>query len=152
MTSINDDLIRAYKNATKLILENPNNKNNIINEYIDLVYKISGNDNANTNLNGNLNANGNGNGNDNANLNGNLNANGNDNSELSKMLKNPLEISIYNNFQRYNDGTTDNIINPILKNMNNNKLKREDYLKQLANEKNKYHYNRSPGSNGSDIN
>ena len=118
MTSINDDLIRAYKNATKLILENPNNKNNIINEYIDLVYKISGNDNAN--------------------LNGNLNANGNDNSELSKMLKNPLEISIYNNFQRYNDGTTDNIINPILKNMNNNKLKREDYLKQLANEKNKY--------------
>ena len=138
MTSINDDLIRAYKNATKLILENPNNKNNIINEYIDLVYKISGNDNANTNLNGNLNANGNGNGNDNANLNGNLNANGNDNSELSKMLKNPLEISIYNNFQRYNDGTTDNIINPILKNMNNNKLKREDYLKQLANEKNKY--------------
>ena len=123
MSSINDDLIRAYKNATKLILENPNNKNNIINEYIDLVYKISGNSNNNANDN------------DNANSNGNSNDNGN--SELSKMFKNPLEISIYNNFQRYNDGTTDNIINPILKNMNNNKLKREDYLKQLANEKNK---------------
>jgi len=125
MSSINDDLIRAYKNATKLILENPNNKNNIINEYIDLVYKISGNDNDNANTNSNDN--------DYANSNDNGNANGN--SELSKMFKNPLEISIYNNFQRYNDGTTDNIINPILKNMNNNKLKREDYLKQLANEK-----------------
>jgi hypothetical protein len=48
------------------------------------------------------------------------------------MLKNPLEISIYNNFQRYNDGTNDNIINPILKNNNNdNKLNKEIHLQQL---------------------
>ena len=37
MSSMNDDLIRAYKNARKLIEENPDNKEQIINEYIDLV-------------------------------------------------------------------------------------------------------------------
>jgi hypothetical protein len=36
------------------------------------------------------------------------------NSELYNMLKNPLEISIYNNFQRYNDKPNKNIINPII--------------------------------------
>ena len=129
MTSVNDHLIRSYKNANNLILENPSNKNNIINEYIDLVYKLYYNtsDNAKPNPNSNPNDNANDNANDNDNDN---------NSKLAKMFKNPLEISIYNNFQRYNDGTTDNTINPILKN-NNNKLKRADYLKQLANEKNK---------------
>jgi hypothetical protein len=41
------------------------------------------------------------------------------NSELYKMLKNPLEISIYNNFQRYNDKPNKNIINPIINPINN---------------------------------
>ena len=109
----NDDLLKAYKNTRLLITQKPTDKEKIINEYIDLVIKINNfNETPKTNIS-------------------------DTNNELAKMFKNPLEISIYNNFQRYNDGTTDNIINPILKNMNNNKLKREDYLKQLANEKNK---------------
>jgi hypothetical protein len=111
MTSINDVLINSYREANILILKDPANKNNIISEYIDLVYKVY------TESNG---------GGDGAGV------NANDNSELSKMLKNPLEISIYNNFQRYNDGTNDNIINPILKNNNNdNKLNKEIHLQQL---------------------
>jgi hypothetical protein len=111
MTSINDVLINSYRETNSLILKDPANKNNIISEYIDLVYKVY------TESNG---------GGDGAGV------NANDNSELSKMLKNPLEISIYNNFQRYNDGTNDNIINPILKNNNNdNKLNKEIHLQQL---------------------
>jgi hypothetical protein len=110
MTSINDVLINSYREANILILKDPANKNNIISEYIDLVYKVY------TESNGG----------------GGVGVNANDNSELSKMLKNPLEISIYNNFQRYNDGTNDNIINPILKNNNNdNKLNKEIHLQQL---------------------
>jgi len=73
----NEVLIRAYKKTRKLIEEEPNNKDNIINEYIDLVQKI--NDNNSNNNNNSI------------------------NPELSKMLKNPLEIAIYNNFQKYND-------------------------------------------------
>ena len=80
----NEDLIRAYKKTRKLIEEEPNNKDNIINEYIDLVQKINDN-NSNNNNNNSI------------------------NPELSKMLKNPLEIAIYNNFQKYNDKTNDDI-------------------------------------------
>lgn len=89
----NEDLIRAYKNARKLIEEDPNNKDNIINEYIDLVDKINNNVN-NDKINNSI------------------------NPELSKMFKNPLEIAIYNNFQKYNDKTdknNDNIIDEINK-------------------------------------
>ena len=87
MSSINDDLIRAYKNTRNLILKDPNNKYLIINEYIDLVNKLN-------------------------NCNKPQQPNYNHKTEFSKMLKNPLEISIYNNFQRYNDDQ--HIINPIL--------------------------------------
>lgn len=83
----NEDLIRAYKNTRKLIEEDPKNKDNIINEYIDLVNIINNNDNINNN-----------------------NTYNNTNPELTKMFKNPLEIAIYNNFQKYND-KTNNIIN-----------------------------------------
>jgi hypothetical protein len=71
-------LIDAYKKARNMIAENPDNKEIIVREYIDLVEKI--NNYYNGNVNGNLNDNGGG---------------------LANMLKNPLEIEIYNNFQKY---------------------------------------------------
>jgi hypothetical protein len=87
MSSINDDLIRAYKNTRNLISKDPANKDIIISEYIDLVNKLN-------------------------NCNKPQQPDYNHKTEFSKMLKNPLEISIYNNFQRYNDEP--HIINPIL--------------------------------------
>jgi len=75
-------LIDAYKKARDMIAENPDNKEIIVREYIDLVEKINNYYNGNgSNNNGN----------------GNLNNSGG----LANMLKNPLEIEIYNNFQRY---------------------------------------------------
>jgi len=38
---INYKLINAYKNAKKLILQDPNNKKNIVKEFIDLVLKLN---------------------------------------------------------------------------------------------------------------
>jgi len=80
----NEDLTRAYKNTRKLIEENPENKEAIINEYIDLIEKI--------------------------NIYTSKSVSNSTNNELSKLLKNPLEIAIYNNFQRFNDNfdTDDN--------------------------------------------
>jgi hypothetical protein len=105
MTSINNDLIIAYKNTRNLITQYPEIKEKIINEYIDLVDIIY---NYNQTP---------------------INTTNNTNSELGKMFKNPLEISIYNNFQRYND---DNIINPIIKKpVIDNKTARENSMKQL---------------------
>jgi hypothetical protein len=75
----NEDLIRAYKNARELIKKNPENKDVIINEYIDLVEKI----NLYTSKSSS--------------------SASSTNNELSKLLKNPLEIAIYNNFQKFND-------------------------------------------------
>lgn len=75
----NDDLLKAYKNTRVLITQTPADKEKIINEYIDLVIKIN-------------------------NLNETPKTITNDtNNTLANMLKNPLEISIYNNFQKYND-------------------------------------------------
>ena len=88
MSSINDDLIRAYKNTRTLISKDPDNKDVIISEYIDLVNKLN-------------------------NCNKPQQSDYNHKTEFSKMLKNPLEISIYNNFQKYHKEEP-NIINPIL--------------------------------------
>ena len=38
---VNLKLIDAYKNAKKLITDDPNNKENIIRDYIDLVLKFN---------------------------------------------------------------------------------------------------------------
>jgi hypothetical protein len=103
MSSMNDDLIRAYKNTRKLIEENPDNKEQLITEYIDLVEKI----------------------------NYYYNSHNNNKNELAKMLKNPLEISIFNNFQRYNGDPNNNIINPII-NPDFNTKSRNDYINALA--------------------
>lgn len=81
----NEDLTRAYKKTRKLIEEDPKNKDNIINEYIDLVEKINTYDTSSKSISSST------------------------NNELSKMLKNPLEIAIYNNFQRYNDNDIDEL-------------------------------------------
>jgi hypothetical protein len=75
-------LINAYKRARDLIAETPEDKEYIINEYIDLVEKI------NNYYNGGAIVNDDGSG------------------SLANMLKNPLEIEIYNNFQRYGAGST----------------------------------------------
>lgn len=77
-------LINAYKRARELIAETPQDKEYIINEYIDLVEKI------NNYYNGG----------------GAGGSGGNDGGGLANMLKNPLEIEIYNNFQRYGAGST----------------------------------------------
>jgi hypothetical protein len=60
----NEDLTRAYKNTRKLIEENPENKEAIINEYIDLIEKI--------------------------NIYTSKSVSNSTNNELSKLLKNPL--------------------------------------------------------------
>lgn len=75
----NEDLIRAYKNTRKLIDEDIQNKETIINEYIDLVDKINYYETSSKSISNDTNV------------------------ELGKMFKNPIEIAIYNNFQRYND-------------------------------------------------
>jgi hypothetical protein len=75
----NEDLMRAYIKTRQLIKEDPENKDAIINEYIDLVDIINSYETSFNPISTST------------------------NNELSKMLKNPLEIAIYNNFQRYND-------------------------------------------------
>jgi len=75
----NDILIDAYKNMRGLIKSTPANKEKIINEFIDLVDKISNKKDATINKSG----------------------------DLGDMLKNPLEINIYNNFQKYNSPISD---------------------------------------------
>ena len=110
MSYVNDDLIRAYKETRNIIAASPpEDKERIISEYIDLVNKINNyNERQQRGSSGY-----------------------NHNSEFSKMLKNPLEISIYNNFQRYNE-EPHNIINPIL-NKNTTKSKTiEESLLELA--------------------
>ena len=107
MSSINDDLIRAYKNTRSLILQNPDNKDIYISEYIDLVNKLT-------------------------NCNKPQLQDYNHTNQFSKMLKNPLEISIYNNFQRYNGEP--HIINPILtKTPIQNNKSQETSLNDLTN-------------------
>jgi hypothetical protein len=76
-------LINAYKKARDMIAETPDDKENIINAYIDLVEKI------NNYYNG-----------------GGATTETGDNGGLAKLLKNPLEIEIYNNFQRYGAGSS----------------------------------------------
>lgn len=75
-------LINAYKKARDMITETPENKENIVNAYIDLVEKI---DNY---------------------YNGGGATATRDNGGLASLLKNPLEIEIYNNFQRYGAGSS----------------------------------------------
>jgi len=120
MASNNDDLIGAYKKALNKINEDKINKNLYINEYIDLVLilnKIPNNLIPNNNPNNN-------------------NPN---NNELYKMLKNPLEISIYNNFQRYNDKPNNPIINPA--NTTNDKQNEENDIRAAKKTLNPQLYN-----------
>ena len=98
----NEDLIRAYKNTRKLIQDEPTNKDSIINEYIDLVDKINTYEISSKTISSST------------------------NTELSKMFKNPLEIAIYNNFQRYNDDYD------YIDNSKKNKNSTEDSTKFLA--------------------
>ena len=114
MASNNDDLIGAYKKALNKINEDKINKNLYINEYIDLVLIL--NKIPNNLIPNNNNPN-----------NPNNNNNNPNNNELYKMLKNPLEISIYNNFQRYNDKPNNPIINPA--NTTNDKQNEENELR-----------------------
>jgi hypothetical protein len=81
------ELINAYKNARNLIAQTPADKDKIINDYIDLVVKINDYNTNNTSIKYDA------------------------NSQLGNMLKNPLEISIYNNFQRYGTDYIDQNIN-----------------------------------------
>ena len=76
-------LINAYKKARDMIAETPENKENIVNAYIDLVEKIDNYYNGGGGATATR-----------------------DNGGLASMLKNPLEIEIYNNFQRYGAGST----------------------------------------------
>ncbi len=99
----NEDLTRAYKNTRKLIQENPENKETIINEYIDLVEKI--------------------------NIYKSKSISTSTNNELSKLLKNPLEIAIYNNFQRFNDNIDNDNDNNYRK--NNSKEDSEKFLTSI---------------------
>jgi len=83
MSAADPRLINAYKKARDMIAETPDNKENIINAYIDLVEKINNY------------------------YNGGGSSSLSDNSGgLASMLKNPLEIEIYNNFQRYGVGSS----------------------------------------------
>ncbi len=103
----NEDLSRAYKNARELIKKNPENKDVIINEYIDLVEKI----NLYTSKSSS--------------------SASSTNNELSKLLKNPLEIAIYNNFQKFNDDNNDDNNNDNNDNHRKNNSK-EDSTKFLT--------------------
>ena len=125
MASNNDDLIGAYKKALNKINEDKIKKNLYINEYIDLVLILN-------KIPNNLNPNNNNPNNNNLNPNNNPN-----NNELYKMLKNPLEISIYNNFQRYNDKPNNPIINPAI--TTNDKQNEENELRSAK--KSLTHYN-----------
>ena len=69
----NDDLLKAYKNTRELIKEDPKNKDAIINEYINLVDIINNYEKSSKSISSST------------------------NKELSKILKNPMEIAIYNN-------------------------------------------------------
>lgn len=112
MSYINEELILAYKKTRDMIAERPNDKERILIDYIDLVNKI--NNNYQQQQRGVYGYN-------------------NHNSEFSKMLKNPLEISIYNNFQRYNDNNEpDNIINPILNTTTTKSKTKEESLRELV--------------------
>jgi hypothetical protein len=71
------ELINAYKNARNLIAQTPADKDKIINDYVDLVVKINDYNNNNAGITYD------------------------ENSHLGSMLKSPLEIAIYNNFQKY---------------------------------------------------
>lgn len=87
--SSNDILITAYKNMRDLIKATPNDKDKIINEYTDLIQKVN-NYNQTKNYD-----------------------NSDPNIELQNMLKkNPLEINIYNNFQKYNNPNSVPLIPP----------------------------------------
>ena len=110
MSYVNDDLIRAYKETRNIISNNsPEDKERIINEYIDLVKKINANTEKQQQGSSGY----------------------NHNTEFSKMLKNPLEISIYNNFQRYNNEPQN--INPILnKNIEGNIKTPEESINELV--------------------
>lgn len=104
----NEDLMRAYKNTRKLIQDEPINKDTIINEYIDLVDKINTYETSSKSISSST------------------------NNELSKMFKNPLEIAIYNNFQKYNDNDYDNHKEDIKKNKKSNINDKEESIKFLA--------------------
>jgi hypothetical protein len=104
----NEDLMRAYKNTRKLIQDEPTNKDTIINEYIDLVDKINTYETSSKSISNST------------------------NNELGKMFKNPLEIAIYNNFQRYNDNDNDNEDSKKKKEIDSNSSK-QDSTKFLAN-------------------
>ena len=111
MSSLNDELIEAYKQIRINISKNPDDKEYIINEYIDLVNKFNYLNNQDDYSNNN-----------------------NNNKEFAKMLKNPLEISIYNNFQKYHKEEP-NIINPILnKSISDTKITNSKTQKQSINE------------------
>ena len=105
----NDDLLKAYKNTRELIKEDPKNKDVIIDEYINLVDIINNYEKSSKSISSST------------------------NKELSKILKNPMEIAIYNNFQRYNDNDDDNYYddnNHFKK--NNQKESKEESSKFLA--------------------
>lgn len=104
----NEDLTRAYKNTRKLIQDEPTNKDVIINEYIDLVDKINTYETSSKSISSST------------------------NNELSKMFKNPLEIAIYNNFQRYNDDYDYKNDSKRNNNINTNTNTTEDSTKFLA--------------------
>ena len=113
----NENLIRAYKKTRTLIKDEPKNKETIINEYIDLVVKINIYDISSKSISST-------------------------NSELSNLFKNPIEIAIYNNFQRYNDNydnNDDNYGNYGNNNNNNTNLNtntvnlKENSMRYLAN-------------------
>jgi hypothetical protein len=102
----NEDLIKAYKKSRALIKDEPKNKETIINEFIDLVVKINTYDTSSKSISST-------------------------NNELRYLFKNPIEIAIYNNFQRNND---DNDLNTNATNLKDNSMK---YLASIYDEKNK---------------
>jgi hypothetical protein len=102
----NEDLIKAYKKTRALIKDEPKNKETIINEFIDLVVKINTYDTSSKSISST-------------------------NNELRYLFKNPIEIAIYNNFQRNND---DNDLNTNAINLKDNSMK---YLASIYDEKNK---------------
>jgi hypothetical protein len=105
----NEDLIKAYKKSRALIKDEPKNKETIINEFIDLVVKINTYDTSSKSISST-------------------------NNELRYLFKNPIEIAIYNNFQRNND---DNDLNTNATNAINLKDNSMKYLASIYDEKNK---------------
>lgn len=90
---INIKLISAFKNARNLLIQEPNNKQNIIREYIDLVLKFN-------NYPPKLQV-------------------SNKNNEQSTSSLTPSDINIYNNFNAPQNNMTNGIDNI---NRNNNKV------------------------------